>query len=839
MKKLQHTILLILIPISISAQRIHWQEETITVEDGLVSDGVRCMLKDSQGFMWFGTDNGLQRYDGYQFKSITGKSDGMEKLPALDIRDLAEDRSKNILIATFKGGLYRYDPMQEIFTHYLHEPNDVSCISSNKVERVYVDKAGTVWVGTNQGINRFDHTQSTFSRYYCNPDTSRNAPGNDISCIYEDKSGRFWIGTRNHGLYLMNRQRGTFRHFPHVTADDTSIKNFITCTYEDRDGVLWVATLDGMYQFSPATKIYNRVLYNPGNSSFPENQQFTAIVEDSKGNYWIRTYDGLYHYNKALKLLDSYQNASRAPIPNLWKNLKTILPDSSGSIWYSQHYRGIRRLSPKTKKFRFYEANPGMEEQAISSIFIENKDIIWMGTSWGLSRYDRKNNEYKLFRHDPDNPSSISNGIVSSILRDQYGSLWIGTYIGLNRLVISESKAYRFIRYQHDPYDPSSIDDDEMTNMVEGPDGRLYIDLAYDQIDLYDRKIDSFLHLRFPYQRFREEKGYIQLIEPGKMLYVNAEGILEIRLPLVDRDSNQLKPVDIIKYDCNATHVGSLNVNRIERIFKDSRGTYWIIHNKGLSKWVGYNGESKDSASCDFIHYSKENGLANEVIVSIIEDNGGNLWLGTQNGLSKFNPTKETFTNYNRDDGLACMSFNKSAFKAPDGELFFTTVCGLQTFYPDSIKDNPFIPPIVITEIRIFNKSLPVGGNSPLKKSISFVDEIELPFNRNFFPSNLQPLIISILSKISTNTKWKDSIRTGPMQVLDGLPATPTSNRAAIPSGSSGQTMTISGTWKALHLRLRSFRHGWGYHIRLYRVRLPSTDAGSGVYKVQDLEAQA
>jgi len=730
MKKLLLTILLLLLAFSIYAQNHHWKEQTITKEDGLYSDAVRCMLKDSRGFMWFGTPVGLQRYDSHQFRSFKNGNSDRNPPSNTDIRDLVEDRHGNIWIATPEDGLYKYDPDKDNFQNFLHDSGDTNSISNNRIERVYVDNEGTVWAGTAFGLCRFNEVQGGFSRYLCNADTLTNPFGNDITCIYEDRSSDLWIGTKDLRLHQMNRERGSFYHYPIDTNGAARNWIFITCIYEDHTNVLWVGTLDGMYHFDRETKTYTRVLHDPSNLAYPKNQQFTAIVQDMKNNFWVRTYDGLYHYDKNLQLLDTWKHFPYSPIPDPWINLTTILPDSSGIIWYSLHYEGVRKLIPSFKRFHSYQAHPDIEVQDVFGFFVENKDIIWIATRSGLSLFNRKDNTYHLFQHDPSDPSSISSDNVREVFKDRSGILWIATADGLNRLVISEDSTYRFVRYYHHPNDPNSIEKNFISNIFEGFDGQLYFDLAYDHIDVYERETDSFLHVRFPQQKFQKEMGFIKLIEHDKIWYANPEGLLELHLPIRQINANEVEPSKIILHSPEIQSIDVFDVWNIDDFYRDSKGIYWIATGrKGLLKWTHGNSQIENQQATNFTQYST--GFISDEVSGIIEDNKGILWMGNQLGISTFDPVTEAFTHYNRTDGLTSSSY-RHPYKRTDGELFFQSDDGLLTFYPDSIQSNPFIPPVLITDLQLFNKSLPVGDDSPLQTGLSRATEITLQFNQNF-----------------------------------------------------------------------------------------------------------
>ncbi|MCK5370503.1 MAG: hypothetical protein KAQ62_18200, partial [Cyclobacteriaceae bacterium] len=597
-----------------------------------------------------------------------------------------------------------------------------------------MDKQGMVWAGTPNGLSRFDRVTESFVRYIHDPNDPNSISGDYITCIYEDKKGAFWIGTLMNGLNKMNRTTGMFQQFWVNSGDSLSWNNRINCIYEDQSANFWIGTGEGMFHFNRKDNSFSRVLQKDHNPGAPKSQKFAFVYEDLNSNYWIRTYSGLYQFDSSLKRIEAWEHTTRTFSDNsVLDNTRSIYQDSSGILWYTKHYGGIEKLVPKNKKFRYHGNNPNIEFASFSHIYVENKEVIWMGTWKGLSRYNRKKNEYQLFQHNPKDPNSISSNYVTGLLRDRKGNLWVGTDNGLNRLVLTENNTYRFIQYKHDPDDPASISDDDINSITEDHSGRLFITFYNGKFDIFDEEKEGFFHLEYfvEDQKFNQF-GYILLIEPDRIWTGSRmKGLSEIILPFRKSKHHKITPDTIIHYKSKP---GGLNVNFVTSVYKDNlKNTYWIgTKGGGLNKMVSINDPGNNVKEFRFEYYTTKNGLCNDNVNTILEDKKGRLWLGTENGLSKFDPITETFTNYDRTDGLLNYAFSTKACKSPDGEMFFPSDNGLLSFHPDSIEDNPIIPPVVITDFQIFNESVPVGGKSPLHESISSTTEIKLPYNQNF-----------------------------------------------------------------------------------------------------------
>ncbi|MCK5210323.1 MAG: hypothetical protein KAQ79_19945, partial [Cyclobacteriaceae bacterium] len=404
MLKLQTTLLICFLSFSLYAQNSAWDSETITTEDGLRSDGVTAILKDQQGFMWFGTKMGLHRFDGYQLKTYQYDVTGTVSLSHNRVLDLCEDQYKNLWIAT-SNGLNKLELENDHIVHYIHDPDDPTSISPGRVKRIFMDKQGMVWAGTTHGLSRFDRVTESFVRYIHDPNDPNSISGDYITCIYEDKKGAFWIGTLMNGLNKMNRTTGMFQQFRVNSGDSLSWNNRINCIYEDQSANFWIGTGEGMFHFNRKDNSFSRVLQKDHNPGAPKSQKFASVYEDLNSNYWIRTYSGLYQFDSSLKRIEAWEHTTRTFSDNsVLDNTRSIYQDSSGILWYTKHYGGIEKLVPKNKKFRYHGNNPNIEFASFTHIYVENKEVIWMGTWKGLSRYDRKKNEYQLFQHNPKDP---------------------------------------------------------------------------------------------------------------------------------------------------------------------------------------------------------------------------------------------------------------------------------------------------------------------------------------------------------------------------------------------------------------------------------------------------
>ena len=761
MLKLSTAILIFFLCFSLYAQKLQWDIETITIKDGLRSDAVTAIIKDRQGFLWFGTKMGLHRFDGYQLKTYKNDLNDSASLAHNRVSDLCEDHSGNLWI-TSPAGVSRLNPETDQITHYMHISSDSAGVCRGLRKRVFVDSRDNVWVGTARGLDRHDKDRDSFLHYGHNSKENNSSGAETISCIYEDKDNTLWIGTRSGGLMRMVQTNKTFQRFLVNPNEPSSRSNTISCISEDSSGNLWIGTGDGLFLFDRNEFFFSRVLDKEGQHNAPQSQIFVAVHEDPDGNYWIRTYSGLYLYDARLKRMEAWEHTTRNPVYGVWENIRSLYQDANGTIWYGKHYRGIVKLVPKKNQFRFYRNNPNFEDHEIRSVLVENKDIIWIGTFSGLSRWNRRNNAYRFYQYDPEDENTISNNHVNHIFKDHTGILWIATANGLNKLEDSGNGTYKFVHYNHNPSDPLSISSNLIVNICEDNSGSIYISGCGGQtercerkIDVYDRENDSFLHLEYALPGFQDKAtGYVCLAETGRLWVHNndeVEGLLEIKLPLHKNSQYTLSPDTIIQYIAKA---GRLNSNDVIYMHKDPTGNYWIgTEGGGLNKMSVKKSNSHRSGEIQFEYFTTEDGLCSDFINLILEDNKGKLWLGTSNGISRFDPISNSFTNYDKTDGLITYDFTFDCAKSPDGELFFRSNKGLLAFHPDSIVDNPIVPPIVITDFQLFNQTVQVGDKSPLSKNISYTTDIKLPYNQNFL--SFEYAALNYLHTEKNNYKYK------------------------------------------------------------------------------------
>jgi len=709
----------------ISALAYQVQFTHLSLKDGLSQATVFCMLQDSRGFMWFGTEDGLNQYDGYKFtvyrhnpKDINSLSnnwinalyedkqgilwigteggglnrldyetqtfkrylhqpDNPHSLSHDTVLSIYEDSQAIMWIGTDEGGLNQFDRQSGQFIRYQHDPKNPHSLSHNKVWRIYEDSQATLWVGTYQGLNRFDRQTQQFRHYVHEPNNPYSLSHNTVLSLYEDRQGVLWIGTEGGGLNRFDRQQGRFKHYQHDPQDETSLsQNVVWAIYQDRGGELWIGTHGGLNRFNRQQQTFTRYLPDATNPYSLSHNAVWSIYEDNTEVLWISTLGGLNRFDRKGKKFKHYHRDPQQPQNSLSNNnVRAIYQDSRGILWIGTYGGGLNRFNRQTGQVIHYLNDPddptSLSHNNVRVIFEDSQKLLWVGTyGGGLNRFDVNTGQFYHYYQQSDNPKTLSDNNIKTIYEDTQGNLWIGTFAGgLNRFHPAEE---RFSRYLHDPDDPYSISSNDVQVIYEDSHGSLWIG-THDGLNRFDRSRELF------FRYFHEPQSR-----------------------------------------------KTLSNNSILSIYETEAGILWLGSYSGLNRL--------DTLTETFSYYTEADGLANEVIYGILEDDQGFLWLSTNKGLSKFNPKTETFRNYDMSDGLQSDEFNLGAyFKNINGELFFGGINGFNVFNPGQVKDNPYIPPVFITDFQIFNQSVAVGPQSILKRHINVTQDITLSYQHSVF----------------------------------------------------------------------------------------------------------
>jgi diguanylate cyclase (GGDEF)-like protein len=683
--------------------------ERLSLEQGLSQTSVLCVFQDRQGYMWFGTEDGLNRYDGYAFKTYKYDPFDAGSLPNNMVWAIVEDRSGDLWLATEGGGVARWDratdrfvrfgqtstelssrtrtilaapdgalwigtkdaglarldPASGVLKRYVQDPNDPGSLSHNAVYALLFDRSGRLWVGTDGGLNRLDPATSRFERFL--HDTSRPESLSDdrIRSLFEDRAGRLWIGTYG-GLNRLEPNGDRFQQYRHDPANASSLSHDrVRAIFEDNTGRLWVGTDGGLDLMDRQRSAFARYRHDPTDLAGLGDGNVMSLYQDRGGLLWVGTRSaGVHKWNPATWSFGHRTKLASEPNGLSEKSVTSFTEDRGGRVWIGTLGGGLHTMDRLTGELSRYtgKAAAGLGDR-VMALASDAEGSLWIGTmDQGLGRLNPTTHELRRFRHDASDPKSLGADAVMALGVDSVGDLWVGTYgAGLNRY---DASTGAFSRYRHDPAKPTSISADIVTSLAEDPSGALWLGTDGGGLNRFDRRSGEFRHFK--------------------------------------HDPNDPKSL-------GSDTVFSLRVDAAGRLWVGTRGA-------GLALL-----EARSGASTSFRHFTQREGLANDVVYGILPDGDGNLWLSTNNGLSRFDPRAERFKNYDASHGLQSNEFNFGAhYRSASGELFFGGVNGFNAFSPQRLVTNTNVPPVVLTSFLKLNR--PAKTARPLSQ----LDRIDL-----------------------------------------------------------------------------------------------------------------
>lgn len=709
-----------IVPSFLLSQEIGPRFDRISINEGLSQSTVNAILQDREGFLWFGTQDGLNKYDGYNFKIFRNNPSDSNSISDNWISCLYLDQKGDIWIGTYHGGLNRYDANNDKFIRYYHHIDDSNTISGNNVTSIIADQRGIYWIGIwGGGVSRYDPKTNSFTHLRYNSNSLNTLSNNNVRCIVEDKTGLIWIGTWS-GLNSYDPVSQKFTRYLSDSSNPKSISaNQIISIFEDHDGHLWISTfMNGIDRYDREKNefVHHQHTNNPYSLN---NNKVGQIIQDFQGDLWISTRSGgLNRLEMKSGRFFSYQH-NRSDVYSLSNDLVfSLYRDNTGSIWIGTDGGGLSYYNPKKYKFshyRFDNTPQGLSHPTIRSILEDSHGNIWIGThGGGLNLFDKKNHKYIHFLHDPKIPQSLGQNSVLALLEDSNGNIWIGTDGG--GLDLYNKKINGFEHHINYSSDTNSISNNYVLSLFEDKNGILWIGTSGGGLNSYNPKNKMFTRFIRRGNSVNELSGnYIWSIyeDHQNQLWVGTWGA---GLNCFDQKSNKNKI-----YQFDPTDPSSLSNNTVLCMNEDPHGNLWTgTQGGGLNRF--------DKNTANFERFTENEGLPNNVVYGILPDDQGYLWLSTNKGLSRFDPQRRVFKNYDEQDGLQSNEFNQGAYhKNRKGDLYFGGVNGFNVFNPAHIQDNTNVPPVVITQFKIFDQPIHFAKLTT-EKGI-----IELPYSNNFF----------------------------------------------------------------------------------------------------------
>ncbi len=715
--------------------------EHLSSSDGLAHPFVFDIFQDSQGFLWFGTAEGLNRYDGYEFIVYKPDPGNFNSLSDGYVTAILEDEKGRLWLGT-SNGLNMFDPAAETFTHYRHKEEDPNSLSHNSIpyNAVYLDRNGIVWIGTEGGgLNKFDPETGTFTRYQ-HDDHDMNSLSEDhvfsiTSASPHGETEELWIGTEN-GLNRFDPVSETFIRYVHDEHNPASLSdNRIYALYVppgEPEHIVWIGTAGGLNMLDVENQTFIHYQHNESTPHSLSHDMVYDIHPAGDGTLWIATHGGgLNRFDPASETFVHYRHDPDNPQSLSSDILSMICQDQAGALWIGTHGAGVTRFDPQNQKFRHYQhqANtPGsLSHSAVFSITVDEQGLVWLGTVGGLNKFDPNTRTFTSYQHDEQNPTSLSHNFAHNVYIDRQGVLWVGTWGGgLNRF---DRKTETFDLFTHQDF----IINRSMS-LYEDRFGILWVGTFQNGVYGLDLERNTLVNYRHdeddPYSLSHNEVIAIFEDRNGTLWFGTHGG-----LNAFDRDTKQC-----IRYTHDDNDPSSLSNNHVKRVYEDSRGDLWVTTNLGLNRF--------DRRTKRFTVYLEKDGLPHNRVNSIIEDEQGYLWLGTAKGLSRFDPRANTYKNYDSRDGLQSdLFFLHSSAKGLNGELYFGGPHGLNVFHPATLKKNPYVPPVVLTEFRMVNTPLSPAKDSFLPQHLYAMDKLVLSYDQSAFGFEFSALNYTIPEK--------------------------------------------------------------------------------------------
>jgi ligand-binding sensor domain-containing protein/signal transduction histidine kinase len=703
-------------------QDIHFKH--LTTDNGLSQSLVRCIFQDSYGFIWVGTDNGLNRYDGRDFVVYKHSSSNDYTINNSDIRTIFEDSKGNLWIGTFLG-LDLYDRKLDRFVRFRKK------IPQTIISGILEDSKGNLWISTHVGLYLYSADTDVFNVY---TKEANKLSDNAIRCMVLDKNDNVWVGTAR-GLNYFDKTTKTFvSYFSSLKEKNSLQSNKISVLRFDYENRLWIATDKGLDVFVNPLEVHKQPIFksfrhDPLNGKTIAGGAILSLLEDSEHNLWIGTEaKGLSRLDLQRFNIDNpwfyyYKNDPEIASSLSHNSIYSLYEDKQKNLWVGTYSKGLDVFSRSSMRFSL-AFNSKEKGYTLSSkyvnVFFEEGDFLWVGTDNGLNQVNKKNGKIEVFFNDPFNPQSISSNWVHSIFKDSRGDLWIGTRAGgLNKFNYSSGT---FTRFLNNPLDSNSIQSNNIFAIYEDTKKNLWLGSMEGGLILFDR--DKLRFRNFTKENASLATNYVTSIAEAPN---NSFWLLTIKT--LDRFAPGMKT---ISYAHNPKDPQTISSDINICLHKDRNNNLWIGTDNGINLL--------NTKTNKFKTYTIKDGLPDNTVKIILEDDHGNLWLGTNKGISKFidatkYPSIPKFKNYSPYDGLQGFDFNRRAgFKDSRGGMYFGGANGVNYFHPDSIKDNTDIPEVRITDFLILNKPLQIGAeNSPLKQNIYFTEEIKLSYRQSVF----------------------------------------------------------------------------------------------------------
>ncbi len=713
--------------------------ERIGPRQGFYNTYASALVQDADHFLWIGTSDGLYRYDGIRYKEFRHNPNDSTSLSWNDINWLYTDHSGTLWVGTNGGGLDRFEPETQSFTHLQQDPDQPNTLSDNVVRVIVEDSHERLWIGTGNGGLCFLDKKTGLIHPVQLPLREAD-PELGVRAVIEDRKGRLWIGC-NRGIYRWDHpgkhipKPNEFKAFLHDPHNPNSPGNdYVKAFLEDKSGHIWVGTPGGLNRFDPETEHFTRFVKDPQNAHSLNDNNIECLMQDARGQIWVATNNGgLNLYNPQTQHFQHYVHDSQnlQSIGN--DNVEAMWEDYSGIVWLATFGGGLCKWNPRVEYFQHFKAVPGVENTLSNNVitdFAEDEaGMIWIATERGLNRFNPRTKEitpYVQSRASADKRSFFEIGCLA-VKNDH--QLWVGSREGL---FVFDQKTSAFTLWQNSP---KGEDIDGIALLYQSARGKLWLSTNRGELYCFDQQTNAFKLIRFLEGIYinailEREDGLLWLgtATNGLLLYDPQRDALLYPFSLDERQEEGLPDFNIM-----AVH-------------QAMDGQLWIGTSKGLCQ-VQMGQHPEDSLSIQY--FDDQNGSDVPTVLGLLEDSKGNFWMSHKRGIKMLNRKTGEWYGYDYLDGLQEQDFIGQAFlKSRTGAFYFGGGDGFNLFFPDQIKRDEYRPSVRFTDLQVFNQSVRPGGEgSPLSVDISQAKHITLPYMAKVFTLEFSAMHFAAPSK--------------------------------------------------------------------------------------------
>jgi len=710
------------------SQPVYYSFEHLTIEDGLSQNTVTSIIQDSRGFMWFGSSNGLNRFDGYSFKTFMRNNADSTTISHNHIQVLFEDSQQRLWVGTIDGlNLMNQQTCQ--FIRFIHHAHDSSSISSNNITSIFEDKDGNIWVGTSFGLNRYIEKNQSFEQFIYTAAKSNCLSNNLVSSIHSNMTDNLWIGTLGGGLNLLDLKTKKFTHYKKGEGQSLNDNNIWSVIEDTLHGKVWIGTESGgLNVLYPKTGEVRHYRWSQEKLKNQGENMVRTMTPGLNNDIWIGTDGGgLYQLNHVLRYNHVVRHVSALPESLAGNSITSIYRDRQNILWVGLVDQGIDRLDLNPNPFQqimnIPDQNNSLSNNVVNSIIQDQDGEFWIGTDWGLDRVTKTFDHFIHYTENYRDQYAINNNAVISLAEADNGEIWAGTYLGGINIFNKQTGQFRALK--HHEKDLNSLSSNFVRTIYKDSHGDFWIGTFRGGMNRYNPKTGVFTRYQF-------SSDNTNGIASDYIMKIVGQGDDLLWIATYNEGLNRFnkKTGKFTSYKANHSDSTSINDNQVITLFFDSDSLFWIGTANGLNLFNPDKGVTQ--------RYNVSDGLPDNVINAIQEDDQKNLWISTNKGLSCFNKQTRSFRNFSEINGLNEFEFKyNAACKATNNQLLFGGINGVTRFNPSNTVVNPTDQPVHFIGIQLFNNLIKTGekidGRVILTKPLYDLDKISFSYRESDF----------------------------------------------------------------------------------------------------------